>query len=295
VSASARPAGVVVDAVTPMTAAGDVDLGGLVRLLRRLAAAGAGALVVGHEAGEAASLAEEERQAVWETALAAVGDRLPVWVSLAALPWPRAARLARAAEEMGAAGAALLVGGDGEGDGWREMVRAVAAACGLPLLVVERAGRGAHDASRTLAELMREGSGRIAVVPSPAGLAYAACAAAAAGAVALAPEVDRAPAGAALGAAGTLSALAGLWPAAVASALAAVAAGDGAAARAALDPLWPWLWALRRHGPAAVVKYGLARLGEGVGLPRPPLAPLPATAAQALEASLAGAALRAAG
>jgi len=258
-------------------------------------AAGAAALVVNDPIGEAAALSPAEAAAMQAAAAPLAGGRAAVLAGLGgslgfALP------LARRAAADGAA--AVLVaqprGGHVAPRGVVAYVARLAEAAALPVLLRLEDTTLGLPAIEALTRI--EGFAGFAwACPDPLLLAEA-IRRTPPGTVFLAAldEAWAAPLAAA-GARGMIAPLGCLLPAAVAALHRALAAGDGAAARAVAGRLAPWLALLaeERGGAAiAVLKAGLALRGAALGAARPPAAwPLPPGSAARLRALLAAWAL----
>lgn len=93
-----------VAAPTPFSAQGDLDSAALSALLALYAEQGVDGVLVNGSTGEWFSQAPAERRAVAETAVAAVGGRMPVVIGVSAFTPAEAAALARHAESVGADG-----------------------------------------------------------------------------------------------------------------------------------------------------------------------------------------------
>ena len=112
--------GVMPAITTPFTPGDEVDHPFLAGHARRLIASGCTGLIPLGSLGEAATLSFEEKVAVLETCVAAVGDRVPVVAGVSALSTEEAVTLARAAAAAGCRGLMVLPPYVYRGD-WREM------------------------------------------------------------------------------------------------------------------------------------------------------------------------------
>ncbi len=129
--------GVIPAMTTPLGPAGEVDHAALARHAHRLVDAGCVGLVPLGSLGEGATLSFDEKCAVLDTVLAAVGAATPVIPGVAALSTAEGVRLARMAEAAGCSGLMVLPPYVYSTD-WREMkahVGAVIAATPLPVLL----------------------------------------------------------------------------------------------------------------------------------------------------------------
>lgn len=93
--------------LTPTDAAGIVDTAALTRFVQRIAAAGADSIGLLGSTGSYAFLAREQRRRAVETAMAAVGGKIPVIVGVGALRTDEAVALAKDAKGAGADGLLL--------------------------------------------------------------------------------------------------------------------------------------------------------------------------------------------
>ena len=122
---------------TPFGEDGAVDQGFFAEHCRWMVDAGCAGLVPLGSLGEGATLTFDEKVALLETALAAVGDRVPIIPGIAALSTADAVRLARAAASAGCSGLMVLPPYVYSTD-WREMkahVTTVLRATELPVLL----------------------------------------------------------------------------------------------------------------------------------------------------------------
>jgi 4-hydroxy-tetrahydrodipicolinate synthase len=111
-----------------------VDVAAFAAHCRWMADSGCSAVICGGSLGEAQTLTLEEKALLVRTAVAAVGDRIPVVLGVAALSTAEAVALARAGERAGARGLMVLPPYVYPGD-WPELrahVGAVLAATPLP-------------------------------------------------------------------------------------------------------------------------------------------------------------------
>ncbi len=93
---------------TPFAEDGSVDHAFLARHARWLVDAGCAGIIPCGSLGESATLRAEEKRAVLETLVGAVGERAPVIPGVAALSTEEAVRFARAAERAGCRGLMVL-------------------------------------------------------------------------------------------------------------------------------------------------------------------------------------------
>lgn len=129
--------GVIPAITTPFTAEGAIDHAFLADHARQLIAAGCTGIVPLGSLGEAATLSFEDKCAIMETLVEALGDRAPVIPGIASLSTDEAVALARRAEAIGCKGLMVLPPYVYSTD-WHEMgahMRAVLGATGLPCLL----------------------------------------------------------------------------------------------------------------------------------------------------------------
>ena len=129
--------GVMPAITTPFTADGDIDHAFLARHALWMVDAGCTGIVALGSLGEAATLSVPEKRAVLRTLAQALGGRVPLVASIAALSTDEACGLAREAAQIGCAGLMVLPPYVYSTD-WREMrahVSAVIAATALPCML----------------------------------------------------------------------------------------------------------------------------------------------------------------
>lgn len=95
--------------VTPMTAAGEIDLAAARMLAKALVASGTEGIVATGSTGEAPTLSDEETLAVWQATKEAVGPDVAVIAGATNNDTRRSVRLAREAERLGLDGVLLTV------------------------------------------------------------------------------------------------------------------------------------------------------------------------------------------
>ncbi|MBO0781762.1 MAG: dihydrodipicolinate synthase family protein [Ktedonobacteraceae bacterium] len=138
---------------------------------RWLVEAGCIGLVPLGSLGEGATLSFEEKVALLETAVRAVGERVPIIPGIAALSTAEAVQLARAAEEAGCSGLMVLPPYVYSTD-WREMkahVATVISSTGLPVMLYNNPVAYKTDfLPEQIAELAREHANLEAVKESSA-------------------------------------------------------------------------------------------------------------------------------
>ncbi len=151
----APPRGVMTALVTPLDAAGEVDLVAWVRLCERQVAAGVHGLVVAGTTGESPTLDENERAALLASARGVANGRAHVCMGVGTNDTRSTVHNTRAALEQGADSGLLVLPYYNKPTpaGLREHVRA-AVSVGLPLIVYHVPGRtGQRLSPDLLAEL----------------------------------------------------------------------------------------------------------------------------------------------
>jgi 4-hydroxy-tetrahydrodipicolinate synthase len=143
---------------TPFTAAGDLDLPSLERLVDFQMDCGVYGLAILGFLGEAHKLASGERRTVIETVLKRVNGRIPVWVGIRALGTIGAIEQGREAEALGAQGVfAAPIGGLNDAALF-DYYRALAAAVKLPVYIHDYPeALGAELSAELVARCVKEG------------------------------------------------------------------------------------------------------------------------------------------
>lgn len=282
--------GLYVALATPFHPDASLDLPAFRRLARRVAGAGAGLVVLG-STGEAATLLEEERDALIAACLEEAGPS-QVIVGTGSNATPQAARWTRRAQELGAAGALVVTPYYNKPTpaGLKAHYEAVAeAAPGLPLVVYNVPGRtGLNVAPATLALLwenpqvaaVKESSGNVAQIAEiartlPAGKAL------------LSGDDNLALPSIAVGASGLVSVLGNLLPRETADLVRLALAGRREEALQAHQALLPLMDALFLESNPIPLKAALERLGFGSAQVRLPLVPAQAATRARLDSLLA--------
>lgn len=163
--------GVIPAITTPFNANGSIDHTFFAEHCRWLIDAGCIGLVPLGSLGEGATLTFNEKVALLETAVQAVGDRVPIIPGIAALSTADAVQLAQAAQEVGCSGLMVLPPYVYSTD-WREMkahVSTVIAATDLPVMLYNNPIAYRTDfVADQIAELAHEHSNLEAVKESSA-------------------------------------------------------------------------------------------------------------------------------
>ncbi|MBN3932099.1 dihydrodipicolinate synthase family protein [Streptomyces verrucosisporus] len=273
--------GIISYPVTPFDpVTGEVDLAALRRLTGDLVDAGSHAVAPLGSTGESAYLGEAEWDAVCETTLQTVAGRVPTVVGVSHWSTEGTIRRARVAARHGATAIMVL-----PQVYWKlteaELVRhytAVAAATDLPMMLYNNPGTSGVDLEpEAVVSLAREVPNLTMVKESSGDVTrFRAIRELSDGALSVyngnnpvALEAFRS------GAAGWCTAAPCLVPRQVLELHAAATGGERERADALLAELLPFLRFIVGHGLPRAVKAGLAIQGRGVGLPRPPLLPLP--------------------
>ncbi len=161
--------GVIPAMTTKFTEDGRIDHAFFAEHCRWLVDAGCIGLVPLGSLGESGTLSFEEKVAVLETAVTAVGDRVPIIPGIAALSTADAVRLAQAAETAGCGGVMALPPYVYSTD-WREMkahVTAIIQSVDLPVMLYNNpVAYGTDFLPAQIAELAREHATLVAVKES---------------------------------------------------------------------------------------------------------------------------------
>lgn len=134
---------VVTAMVTPMTADGSVDLPRAAALARRLIETGSDGLVVAGTTGESPTLSRDEKIALFETVIDAVGDQVPVLCGTGSNSTADSIELSQAAAALGAAGVMLVAPYYNKPSqaGLFEHFRAICGAISVPVMLYNIPGR----------------------------------------------------------------------------------------------------------------------------------------------------------
>ncbi|HHE72669.1 MAG TPA: 4-hydroxy-tetrahydrodipicolinate synthase [Chloroflexi bacterium] len=271
--------GIIPAMVTPMRADEDLNLEVLSKLTDHLIAAGVHGLFATGSQGEAYALTRDERQRVWETAVAATRGRVPVYAGTGAITTREAVILTKLAERVGVDAVSLITpyfiypSQD-------ELIRhylTVADATSLPVLLYNNPGRtgGVSLAPETVVHLAKH--------PNIVGVKDSS------GDLSLTLEYIRRTdedfavlmgrdtlilAGLMMGARGAIAATANVAPELVVRIYEAWRCGDWTEARLAQAQLAPLRQAFGLGTFPGVVKEAMTMLGLPVGPARAPVAPL---------------------
>lgn len=112
--------GVMPATTTPFDEALQIDHGFVARHCNWLIDNGCTGIVTPGSLGESATLTAAEKQALWSTVVAAVGERVPVVAAIASLSTAEAVKLAQRAADLGCRGLMVLPPYVYQGD-WREL------------------------------------------------------------------------------------------------------------------------------------------------------------------------------
>jgi len=280
--------------ITPTDAAGIVDAAALTRLVQRIEAAKADSIGLLGSTGSYAFLARDQRRRAVETAMAAVGGKIPVIVGVGALRTDEAEALARDAKAAGADGLLLapvsytpLV----EEEVYQHFA-AVAEAGGLPLAIYNNPGTTKFTFSTALiARLAKVANIQAVKMPLPQTGDFKA---------EIASLRQATPSGFAIGYSGDwgagpailagsdawYSVVGGLLPAEALALTRAAQAGNAAEAQR-IDQAFQPLWALFKEFGSFRVNYAIAeQLGLGSFAPPRPILPIGDEARVRLTAAL---------
>lgn len=271
--------GSMVAAVTPMTAAGEIDLAAWERLLRFHAEEGTDALVVSGTTGESPTLSHEELKALVETAQRTLRGRMPVIAGAGTNVTATTVERARMLSALGVD--ALLVVtpyyNKPPQEGLYRHFRAVAEAATVPVILYNVPGRTGVD-------LLPETAARLASVLGIVGLKEGGSDLERVRAlIAQCPKTFEIYSGddptaidaIGAGARGVISVTANVAPRLMHEACQAAAAGDMKRAREIDERLKPLHRALFAESNPIPAKWALQRMGligEGIRLPLTPLA-----------------------
>ncbi len=276
--------GVLPAMTTAFSEDGSIDHAFVARHARWLVDAGCSGLVPLGSLGEGATLEFDEKVALLETIVEAVGDRVPVIPGIAALSTAQAVRLAGAAERVGCRGLMVLPPYVYSTD-WREMKAHVAttiAATQLPVMLYNNpAAYGTDFLPSHIAELAAEHANLAAVKESSGDTRRVTAIRALVGErlAVLAGLDDGVVEGVQAGAVGWIAGLVNAFPKeSVALFDLAVEARAGSADRSALEALYAWFLPMLRLDtlPKFVqyIKLAQERVGMGSARVRPPRLPL---------------------
>lgn len=284
--------GIIAYPVTPFRAE-TVDPARFTDVIERLVGAGVHAIAPLGSTGELAYLDETEFDTVAETAIGAVGGRLPVIVGVSDLTTANTIRRARYAQAAGA-DAVMVAPVSYQKLSEREIFghyASISAAIDVPIMAYNNPATSGVDMSPELLVGMFDAIDNVTMVKESTG------------------DLDRMRAIARLsdgqlpfyngsnplvldalrvGATGWCTAAPNLRPQPCLALYDAVRAGELASAQARYDDLRPLLEFIVAGGLATTVKAGLELLGVAAGDPRPPLLPLDDAGRSELRALLAG-------
>lgn len=258
-------------------------------LIERQIAAGSHGLVVAGTTGEAATLDDGERQALFEYAVGITRRRVPVLAGVGTNATRHTVLLARRAEEAGADGLLVVTPyyNKPTQPGLELHFRTVAEATRLPIVLYNVPGRTCVDlAPATTLRLASTIANVVAIkeATTPARVAELARE----GVIdVLCGEDGWIADGMQAGARGVIGVVANVAPERVVELLAALAEGQEPRAAALVEELAPLVRALFRETSPAPLKHVLARLGLAREELRAPLVPVTDATARELEQALA--------
>lgn len=276
--------GVIPAMTTAFTEEGAIDHAFVATHARWLVEAGCTGLVPLGSLGEGATLTFDEKVALLETLVGAVGERVPIISGIASLSTAEAVRLARAAERVGCRGLMALPPYVYSTD-WREMkahVTAIMAATALPVMLYNNpAAYGTDFLPAQIAELAGEHPNFAAVKESSGDVRRVTGIRALAGErlAVLAGLDDGVVEGVQAGAVGWIAGLVNAFPhESVALFDLAVQVHEGSGDRAALEALYAWFLPLLRLDTVPkfvqLIKLVQEMVGKGSTRVRPPRLPL---------------------
>lgn len=264
--------------VTPFEADGSLDLAAFARLLDYQLAAGTQGFVVAGSTGEAHMLEHGEFDRLLAFALEHVGGRVPVIAGTGEAGTAKTVALTRRASALGADAALVVVPYyvRPTQEGLRRHFLQVADHGNLPLLLYNVPSRTGCDLLPATVASLREHPAILGIKEARGDKPRIRALAELAGRDFVYLSGDDGTAGEAMlaGAAGTISVVANVVPAAFRALCDAAVAGDQAATARAHAALQPLLQALDCAPNPIAVKAGLPLLGLGTALPRLPLVEL---------------------
>lgn len=265
--------------VTPFAADGSLDLDAFGRLIDQQIAGGTQALVVAGSTGEAHMLEAEEFDQLLAFALERTDRRVPVIAGTGEAGTARTIATTRRAQALGADAALVVVPYyvRPTQEGLLRHFTEVADAAGLPVLLYNVPGRTGCDLLPETVARLREHPAIVGIKEARGDEQRITALAELARADFVYLSGDDASAGSAMlaGAAGTVSVVANLAPAAFRRLCDAATAGDQAATARCREALVPLLEALDCAPNPIAVKAGLPALGLGSDRLRLPLVALP--------------------
>ncbi|MDR3325062.1 MAG: 4-hydroxy-tetrahydrodipicolinate synthase [Spirochaetaceae bacterium] len=283
--------------ITPMTASGQVDFDGYLRLLRFQMDEGIDGLLPIGTTGETPTLDEDEEEELIRLAVREAGGRLPVIAGAGSNSTRDAVRYTERAKRLGADGALVVTPYYNKpNDSGLVKHFAAVAEVGLPIVVYNIAGRTGRNIPTPLLA-------KIACIPGIAGVKEAS------GDINQMDEVirtitlkKRAGGGdfavfsgddaltlplAALGGAGVISVVSNLLPKRVQRLVALCLGGDFAEARKLHSEMMPFVHAAFIETNPVPIKYALSLAGLPSGPTRLPLGPLSPESKRVVEAAVA--------
>jgi 4-hydroxy-tetrahydrodipicolinate synthase len=275
-----QPGGMVIPLVTPFQQDESVDEQALRRLTRRLIAAGVHGLFPVGSTGEFFVLSQEERCRVIEIVIEEAAGKVPVYAGTGAISTREAIQLTRSAEALGADAAVVITPFYvvPSQDELYAHYAAIAERTSLPVIPYNNPGRagGVNLEPATVARLaaidnlvgIKDSSGNLAqtaeyVNETPDGFAV------------FQGRDDLFFPALTMGAVGGVAATGNVAPELAVELYTAFVAGDWERSRAAQAKLSLLRHALRLGTFPSVLKAAMAMIGQPVGPPRGPVAPLP--------------------
>jgi len=274
-----QPRGMIIPLLTPFQEDGSLDEQALRRLARRLIAAGVHGLFPAGSTGEFFALSQEERCRVIEIVIEEAAGQVPVYAGTGAISTREAIQLTRAAETLGADAVVVITPFylAPSQDELYAHYAAIAESTSLPVIPYNNPGRtgGVNLAPATVARLaaidnlvgIKDSSGNLAqtaeyVSETPNDFAV------------FQGRDDLFFPSLAMGAVGGVAATGNVAPELVVELYEAFIAGDWERARAAQIKLSLLRRALSLGTFPSVLKAAMGMIGEPVGPPRGPVAPL---------------------
>lgn len=268
---------------------GAIDFRRFGALIERQIAAGSHGLVIAGTTGEAATLDEGERQALFEYAVGIAQRRIPILAGVGTNATRSSVRLARRAEEAGADGCLVVTPYYNRPTqaGLELHFRAVADATRLPLVLYNVPARTCVDLLPATTLALAASVATIVAIKEATTPARVAELARSGAIDVLCGEDAWIADGMLAGACGVVGVVANLVPGRVVELLGALERQDEADAARRVEELAPLVRALFRETNPAPLKHALACLGWCAGELRAPLVPVGPQTASEVEQALA--------
>lgn len=291
-TSSAGPIGEVLTAmVTPFADDGSVDLAGVRRLSSHLVESGSDGIVATGTTGESPTLSANEKLAIYEAVVEAVGDRATVIAGTGTYDTAESVRLTKAAAQVGVDGVMAVTPyySKPEQAGIRAHFESVADAADLPVLVYNIPGRTGRRIERPTLATLAEHPNIVATKDAVMDLDFTSETVRTVPDLAVYSGQDSYTwPMMSVGAIGVVSVIAHVAGPQVKAMVQAANRGDMAGARKLHQALLPTCWACFLETNPSPVKSALSALWEPVGPPRLPILPASDATIQAIKNAIAG-------